>query len=303
MIRSRGLTYAAHCLALVLSCAGCSDDGPNTDSADAGSGGAHAHAGSGGRADGSGGHTAGNGGSLASGGKGASGKGGGGTGGRDDIVCAPCVAPPGPGCVGSGPCGCGPYTCTGDAGAADAGDANDDAGACPTFDDAFVATLKSCKVDTDCKVIQQQIDCCGTYRAMGIAKASATRFSQCAPAASSFPECGCASRPTQADDGRSNANFDLSDVGVRCDGGACRSYVKTRACGTMALTCNDGQLCVGYQTTIGPNTDVEYTCSDNPCSDKLDCECAHGLCDLRSDVQRTCGLDFMADVFCFDPSQ
>jgi hypothetical protein len=172
-----------------------------------------------------------------------------------------------------------------------------------SFDETFIAQRKACEQDDDCVVVQYQRDCCGTYAVHGIADSERALFEACSPQPSSYPACGCASQQTRVEDGRFSAYFDLSDVAARCDAGACTSYVSTRACGTSGQSCEGGELCVVYQTTIGPAETLDHVCVENSCDGVLGCDCAQAVCDLRTDVGRSCVLDFGSDVYCADPRQ
>ncbi len=87
----------------------------------------------------------------------------------------------------------------------------------PTFD-------RTCSGASDCVVAFHQINCCGTRRAMGIAKGELAAFGQAeAVCESQYPGCGCAQQPTAADDG--NSTFDESSIQVTCLMGNCSTFV------------------------------------------------------------------------------
>jgi len=94
---------------------------------------------------------------------------------------------------------------------------------CESHGTTFPALDKACTVATDCFIAQHMIDCCGTFDAIGFNVASQAAFgsaeTQCAMA---YPGCGCASRPTMAEDGRTTVDGTIS---VRCESQQCRTYV------------------------------------------------------------------------------
>jgi hypothetical protein len=86
----------------------------------------------------------------------------------------------------------------------------------PTFD-------KTCSADSDCDVGLNQIDCCGTLRAIGINVAERDRFDAAeAVCYEQYPPCGCAPRGVETEDDQ--VVYYPGDVGVACTRGACLTY-------------------------------------------------------------------------------
>lgn len=95
--------------------------------------------------------------------------------------------------------------------------------ACESDRTTFPALDKACVQTSDCFIAQHQIDCCGTFDAIGLNVASQAMFaSDEAACEAKYPGCGCASRPTMAEDGRSQAD---GTIAVRCEAQQCRTYV------------------------------------------------------------------------------
>jgi len=76
--------------------------------------------------------------------------------------------------------------------------------ACESQGASFPLLEKACAVASDCFVALHQVSCCGTEAAIGLSVASQDAFDRAeATCAGAYPGCGCASLPTQAEDGRS----------------------------------------------------------------------------------------------------
>ena len=87
----------------------------------------------------------------------------------------------------------------------------------PEFDD-------ECSRPDDCAAVLHQIDCCGTEAAIGINAGELAAFEAAeAICREGYPRCRCATRPTEAQDGR--IVRDMADLGVTCRDGACRTFV------------------------------------------------------------------------------
>lgn len=85
----------------------------------------------------------------------------------------------------------------------------------PTFD-------KSCAAPADCSIQYHQIDCCGTFKAIGMNSSEVPAFTAAeAQCTSQYPACGCAGGPTQTEDGKSVQ--DMSMILITCDNGACNT--------------------------------------------------------------------------------
>jgi hypothetical protein len=86
---------------------------------------------------------------------------------------------------------------------------------------AFPDFERACETDSGCFVALHQSDCCGTFVALGLATGERERFTGAeASCESMYPGCGCAARPTSADDGTSCLDASPS---VACVDGFCRT--------------------------------------------------------------------------------
>jgi hypothetical protein len=93
------------------------------------------------------------------------------------------------------------------------------------------ASLKTCHADTDCVIVQEQIDCCGTILYLGIASVSSSEYAACEAAwVAHLPACGCSSDQTKTEDGKTNyPGMDAAAPRVHCidftmSGGVCMTY-------------------------------------------------------------------------------
>ena len=114
---------------------------------------------------------------------------------------------------------------TGDGGGTEGGLGLDGGvGSCSGNATMFSNVIKACTVANACIVVFHQIDCCGSQVAVGINHASKDAFdTDEATWLATCPACGCASRPTIAEDGKTAAQ--MSDFKVACVNNQCRSYV------------------------------------------------------------------------------
>lgn len=167
--------------------------------------------------------------------------------------------------------------------------------ACPRFDSNYRDDFKACEVDEDCTTVAVVVSCAGTEKAYGIATALVDAFLECVPR--NFGRvCEVFRAPTRAEDERPSASETLDDVEARCVSGMCQTRIARRACGSEGTVCEDGDLCVGFQTT----TFVEYECVPNPCEgEEIACGCADPVC-LRKDRPLTCVVEGVmnSDVYC-----
>ncbi len=86
----------------------------------------------------------------------------------------------------------------------------------PTFD-------RQCSMATDCVAVLHQIDCCGTYVALGIRGTEQSAFAAAEKDCESmYPGCGCAQRPTVAEDGTTDNGG--AQLVARCAQGQCQSH-------------------------------------------------------------------------------
>lgn len=113
----------------------------------------------------------------------------------------------------------------GDGGGSDGGLGLDGGvGSCSGGATLFSNVIKGCTVTSACVVVFHQIDCCGTSAAVGINHASKDAFdADEATWLATCPACGCASRPTIAEDGKTAGQ--MSAFKVACVNNQCRSYV------------------------------------------------------------------------------
>jgi hypothetical protein len=109
-------------------------------------------------------------------------------------------------------------------------DAGPDAGylACMDGQGTLDSSLKTCQHDGDCVIKQEEADCCGTIRFVGINASKAAAFATCeASWEAHFPGCGCASGRTTTEDGKeSQPGQDGGAPQVHCaaDKGLCLTF-------------------------------------------------------------------------------
>jgi hypothetical protein len=88
----------------------------------------------------------------------------------------------------------------------------------------FPTFSKACRGDGECAIGVHQINCCGSQKAIGMNRGEVPRFEAAEKLCrSQYPRCGCPTLPTVAEDGRSEIQ---GSILVRCDAGACMTYVK-----------------------------------------------------------------------------
>jgi hypothetical protein len=135
------------------------------------------------------------------------------------------------GCDGTSSCyagdSCPGFMCPFDAGPPDAPPDSQilDAGAvvCVGEEHVFPDYGSGCIETADCEIGNHQIDCCGTFLAMGILRSERGFFDPAeATCASMYPLCGCAARPTMAEDGQDET---AGTIMVACMDGECRTFV------------------------------------------------------------------------------
>lgn len=82
---------------------------------------------------------------------------------------------------------------------------------------------KTCTTEKDCFVAFHQINCCGTFVAVGLSTAVQTSFESAESLCQeSYPLCGCASMPTVAEDDNTGPH---EKILARCANDQCESYV------------------------------------------------------------------------------
>lgn len=88
----------------------------------------------------------------------------------------------------------------------------------------FPGVSKACVADMDCALVYDQLDCCGSLKAIGVSKDSVEAFGQTeAMCVALFPGCGCAPDPTIAEDGHIQQDSDV--IAVRCVDKLCQSEI------------------------------------------------------------------------------
>lgn len=131
---------------------------------------------------------------------------------------------------GCNTCSCGPQgdvactlrACASLDGGSDGGDVVMCTGATPSFP----SFNRSCALASDCAKAIHQINCCGSQRALGLRVSEKARFDAAEKICrGQYPGCGCAAAPTIAEDGKSSADFDGSDIQVDCRAGACTTFI------------------------------------------------------------------------------
>jgi|GEM_PF-1260620 len=179
-------------------------------------------------------------------------------------------------------------------------------GACQTFV-APCALVKpfewanSCAVDADCALALHQVNCCGTFVAWGVSASEAPGFATAEAACeASYPHCGCASKPTVAQDG--NEGGGTETFGVACQQGACRSFVvgADPRCRTPA-DCPSGQMCLapGESLPCGMCYEPENTCASDPdCPEGAVCELVTGGCACYAATQCIPACNLPASLAC-----
>jgi hypothetical protein len=170
---------------------------------------------------------------------------------------------------------------------------------------------KQCSMDADCETVAYRSSCCPTQQLVGVSRADADLVQACADEAPTpCNQSMCLGHPDRTEDGRA-VQADFSNVAVHCVQNTCQTTVTTRPCG-KDLNCNADEVCVVYENVpgsppavpgTGANAGYSYACRQNSCGDKrLDCTCAHALCDSLQDVLRRCAVDLTdaaeGDVYC-----
>ncbi len=119
----------------------------------------------------------------------------------------------------------------GDAGPADAVVNADAYLACMTATGKIDESIKVCDADTDCRIMGQRLDCCGTMLYAGVNRAAQTKFAFCESAwLAHFTACGCDASPITTEDGKeSRYRTDGGPPHVHCidtapGGGLCMTY-------------------------------------------------------------------------------
>jgi hypothetical protein len=82
---------------------------------------------------------------------------------------------------------------------------------------------KTCSTVADCTIVDHMISCCGTMRAIGLRTSAVAAFTPVEQDCEShYPGCGCASGPTQAEDGRTSID---GTILVACTPNGCATFV------------------------------------------------------------------------------
>jgi hypothetical protein len=134
------------------------------------------------------------------------------------------------------------------------------------------AFSKACAARGDCVIVTHTINCCGTKTAIGLAAKDRVAFgAEEAICDATYPKCGCATGPTQTDDG-SSAPFSAGAIAVDCVAGVCTTYVAD--CGKP---CVGGQTCHSCSPTAGGYAVCSSGCTvDNDCTKKALPSCLTG---------------------------
>lgn len=114
----------------------------------------------------------------------------------------------------------------GDGGGIDGGGGTDGGGTDGGADICgFVGDLaRTCTLDSECDFGLHQTDCCGNQLAYGFLASEATTFeTQETACRESLPACDCPAGPIQTQQG--SEALEEASIGVRCDMGACWTYV------------------------------------------------------------------------------
>lgn len=195
-----------------------------------------------------------------------------------DACVLECAAPPigchlegGDGCTTCGTLVC-PDAAPADAGGddADSGDAGAlDAGAAIVCSGPGISTFptfdRACAGDGDCVVVEHQVNCCGTLRALGIRADQQAAFDAAeATCRGMYPGCGCAAMVTRADD---DTTFDgTNPARVLCSAGQC----------TSTFTPATGACDPSNPTACGTGFSCCYPCGIPGCSYTCEPSCAPG---------------------------
>ena len=96
--------------------------------------------------------------------------------------------------------------------------------ACTGDTPTFPEFDRACSAEGDCAIAFHQINCCGTRKALGIAKSAQADFATAeATCEAQYPACGCAQGPTLTDEG--STATDEAQILVQCLAGSCTTYV------------------------------------------------------------------------------
>lgn len=157
--------------------------------------------------------------------------------------------------IGGGSGG-GGATNTGTAGG-DTGGTGGGTGGCASLD----APAKACSTDADCVTVLHQLNCCGTHVALGISKSAAAAYQTLeATCSADFPQCGCATEATKAEDGKTAADFSAS-IPVACNAGKCETYIPNGLCNgePNPESCSPDSCPPGYACVDDPDPNNCYS--------------------------------------------
>ena len=139
----------------------------------------------------------------------------------------------------------------------------------------FLGLDRSCTEASDCEAGTRQYNCCGSLLITGINRSEAAAFADAAAqCALQFPQCGCPSEPTRADDGTTMDPGLGADAIVECVDDVCRTTFPQapQACGPN-LSCDPArEICVAT-SPVGPS--IQYACQPVPvgCERSRACAC------------------------------
>ncbi len=118
----------------------------------------------------------------------------------------------------------------------------DPAASCFGKDGTIDPSYKKCTTQADCVAVDYQLDCCGSKRATGIAKASEAAVKACVVAHDgAFPQCDCLVKPTVGDDGSSDSGTPDTKAVFCSTAGVCETSFKGSVCGKNV--CGPTQTC------------------------------------------------------------
>lgn len=151
------------------------------------------------------------------------------------------------------------------------------------FDPIFPAPDKSCATDDECTVVFHQINCCGTMVAWGINTSAEEDFLAAEKICQGqYPGCGCATMPTEAEDGNTGG-WDAKYFTASCEEGSCKSAVVS-GCNT-ANDCDPSQICLAPGEPLGCGMCMA---PQNGCASDADC----------GDPSLICEQSTIADCLC-----
>lgn len=168
---------------------------------------------------------------------------------------------------------------------------------CTTNVEAFPVHPRACKVNSDCTVVNHQLDCCVSEVALGSSLSGKSDFAAAeAVCRNQFNSCSCDPSETYAEDGAGPGPFE-----AWCDQGVCLSRAK------QATTCTVSEPCtLGSTQCVPPGQSVECvgcTTAENFafCSEDSDCDPSR-VCLPSSAEDCACSPIYLCKPACFNDS-